>query len=92
MEFTGNALLYQWKVFSKKKKISVDLETSCKMMQNKLDAFFQKGPPQEPLRENPANRLQKEKEHILGSVVVWTGLIQPRLFLLIHLLALHLHF
>lgn len=63
------------------------------MMQNKLDAFFQKGPPQEPLRGNPANRLQSEKkEHSLGFVVVWTGFVQARLFLPVHLLELHWRF
>lgn len=33
-----------------------------------------------------------EKNPSLGFVVVQSGLIQPRLFLPVHLLALHLHF
>lgn len=62
-------------------------------MQNKLDTFFRKGPPQEPRGEDAASRLQIEKEAQFGNyMVVWTEVIQPRLFLPIHLLALHLHF
>lgn len=76
-------------VESFQQKISANLETICKVMQNELDAFSPKGPPQEPQRGNPANRLQRKHA---GLVVVWTWLIQTRLLLSIHLLALHLCF
>lgn len=54
---------------SVRRQTQLILETSCEMMQNKLDLFSQKGPPQEPLRENAAKRLHREKEHSLG--ILW---------------------
>lgn len=55
MAFVGKALHHQWKVFSRKKKW-------CKI--NGIHFFFQRRPPQEPLRGNSANRSQWEKSTV----------------------------